>query len=85
MSDITATVSNGSTVSASIASTSGTTVQAVGIQGLSATQTGIAGIADVDLTTNGVQQGSILVYQAATSLWTSSTLLDSQNMEGGEF
>jgi hypothetical protein len=85
MSDITASVSNGSTVSASIASTSGTTVQAVGIQGLSASQTGIAGISDVDLITNGVQHGSILVYQATTSLWTSSNLLDSQNMEGGEF
>lgn len=40
-------------------------------------------IADVDLTT--LVDGSILVYKTATSKWTSTTLLDMQNVEAGEF
>ena len=42
-------------------------------------------IADVDITTNGLVSGSILVYKTATNKWTSTTLLSEQNMEGGEF
>ena len=42
-------------------------------------------IADVDITTNGLVSGSVLVYKTATNKWTSTTLLNEQNMEGGEF
>ena len=45
----------------------------------------ISNIADVDVTTNGKVNGSILVYKTTTNKWTSSTTLDAQNMEGGEF
>jgi hypothetical protein len=45
----------------------------------------IANIADVDVSTNGKVNGSILIYKTATNKWTSSTVLDAQNMEGGEF
>jgi len=45
----------------------------------------IASIADVDVSTNGKVNGSILIYKTATNKWTSSTVLDAQNMEGGEF
>jgi hypothetical protein len=45
----------------------------------------IANIADVDISTNGKVNGSILIYKTATNKWTSSTVLDAQNMEGGEF
>ena len=45
----------------------------------------IANIADVDVSTNGKVNGSILIYKTATNKWTSSTVLDGQNMEGGEF
>ena len=45
----------------------------------------ITNIADVDVTTNGKVNGSILVYKSTTNKWTSSTTLDAQNMEGGEF
>jgi len=85
MSDITATVLPNSNINASIDVQSIPTVSSVGIQGQSAAQTGISGIADVDLTTNGVVQGSILIYQTGTNKWTSSSTLDAQNMEGGEF
>jgi hypothetical protein len=40
-------------------------------------------IADVD--TSVRVNGSILVYKTTTNKWTSTTTLDAQNMEGGEF
>jgi len=45
----------------------------------------ISNIADVDVTTNGKVNGSLLVYRTTTNKWTSTTTLDAQNMEGGEF
>jgi hypothetical protein len=42
-------------------------------------------IADVDVTTNGKNNGSVLVYRTTTNKWTATTTLDAQNMEGGEF
>ena len=58
-------------------------VTAVGIQGISAAPTGIEGLINVN--TSVKTNGSVLVYKAATSMWTSTTTLDAQNMEGGEF
>ena len=83
MSDITATVLTNSNINAAIDVQSIPTVSAVGIQGLSATQTGMAGIADVDAV--NPSNGSVLVYKTNTNKWTSTTTLDAQNMEGGEF
>ena len=40
-------------------------------------------VGDVDTTT--LVNGSVLVYQTATNRWTSTTTLNLQNMEGGEF
>lgn len=45
----------------------------------------MSNIADVDVTTNGKINGSVLVYRSTTNKWTSTTTLDAQNMEGGEF
>lgn len=45
----------------------------------------LAEVGDVDLTTNGKVNGSVLVYKTTTNKWTSTTTLDAQNMEGGEF
>lgn len=42
-------------------------------------------VGDVDMSTNGKANGSILVYKTTTNKWTSTTTLDAQNMEGGEF
>jgi len=42
-------------------------------------------VGDVDMTTNGKVNGSILVYNSATSKWTSTTLLEAQTVEAGEF
>jgi hypothetical protein len=45
----------------------------------------MSNVADVDVTTNGKLNGSVLVYRTTTNKWTSTTTLDAQNMEGGEF
>ena len=50
-----------------------------------ATLESIGSIANVDVTTNGQVNGSVLVYKTTTNKWTSTTTLDAQNMEGGEF
>jgi hypothetical protein len=42
-------------------------------------------VADVDTSTYGKLNGSVLVYRTITNKWTSTTTLDAQNMEGGEF
>ena len=58
-------------------------VTAVGIQGLSAEGLALDNLTNVDASVK--TNGSVLVYKAATSMWTSTTTLDAQNMEGGEF
>ena len=83
MSDIKATVLPNPQVRAAIDVNSIPTVQAVGIQGLSASNTGISGLADVDALLPA--DGSVLVYKQLTSKWTATTVLDAQDMEGGEF
>jgi hypothetical protein len=40
-------------------------------------------IGNVDTTT--LNNGAVLVYKTTTNRWTSTTSLDAQNMEGGEF
>lgn len=45
----------------------------------------LADVGDIDLITNGKVNGSVLVYKTTTNKWTSTTTLDAQNMEGGEF
>jgi len=47
------------------------------------TPTTMSGLQDVDL--SGLAAGSLLVYNAGNSKWTSSKLLDQQTMEGGFF
>jgi hypothetical protein len=43
----------------------------------------IENMADVDLT--GLTDGALLIYRNNTAKWAASTMLDKQNMEGGEF
>lgn len=42
-------------------------------------------VGDIDMTTEGKNNGSVLVYRTITNKWTATTTLDAQNMEGGEF
>lgn len=57
-------------------------VVSVGIQGPPGPNN-ITTAQDVDAT--NLQNGSVLVYKTTTSKWTSTTTLDSQNMEAGEY
>lgn len=57
-------------------------VVSVGIQGPSGPNN-ITTAHDVD--SSNLQNGSVLVYKTNTSKWTSTTTLDSQNMEAGEY
>lgn len=43
----------------------------------------VSSIGNVDTTT--LNNGALLVYKTNTNKWTSTTTLDAQNMEGGEF
>lgn len=43
----------------------------------------VADIGDVDAST--LVNGSVLVYRTTTNKWTSTTTLDAQNVDGGEF
>ena len=43
----------------------------------------LSAIGNVDTTT--LNNGAVLVYKTNTNKWTSTTTLDAQNMEGGEF
>ena len=45
----------------------------------------LSDIGNVDVATEGQQDGSVLVYKTATNKWTSTLLLDQQTMEAGEF
>lgn len=59
-------------------------VVAVGIQGPAGTAVSAIGqISDVD--SSVLANGSILVYRTSTNKWTSTTTLDAQNMDAGEF
>jgi hypothetical protein len=62
-----------------------TTVTTVGIQGPPGpvNTSGVAGLTDVDSTEK--VEGSVLVYKENTQKWTSTTLLNNQTMDAGEF
>lgn len=75
-------VNTQNTNTVSVNTQSNSEVIAVGIQG-PAGPNFITQSADVDSTI--LNNGSILVYKTNTSKWTSTTTLDAQNMEGGEF
>jgi hypothetical protein len=42
-------------------------------------------VADVDTITNGKINGSVLVYRTTTNKWTSTTILDAQDVTGGQY
>ena len=45
----------------------------------------LSNVGDVDMASNGKENGSVLVYKTNTNKWTSTRVLDLQIMEGGEF
>ena len=80
MADTTATITDEEIITATVYS--GTTLSTTDIQPNAVLQS-LTDVGDVDTTTK--LDGSILVYKTITNKWTSTTTLDAQNMEGGEF
>lgn len=77
------TVNSGTTTGVKV-NTSGTSqVVSVGIQGPAGPQASISTLPDVDV--SELNNGSVLVYSQQNQKWKSTTTLDAQNMEGGEF
>jgi hypothetical protein len=64
---------------------SSTTVTTVGEQGLSSTSGNLEEIPNVDITSNGLLDGSLLIYSTATSKWVAGLLLEKQEITGGHY
>ena len=80
MADLIAIIDNSPTVSATVVDPNLTTT----LTNLSnSTLQSMSDIGNVDTTI--LQDGSVLVYQTLTNKWTSTRLLDKQNVEAGEF
>ena len=62
-----------------------TTVTTVGEQGLSSTTGNVEDISNVDTATNGLQDGALLIYSTTTAKWIAGTLLEKQEMNGGNY
>jgi hypothetical protein len=79
-------IQDGPTIATVIDSTGGVTTVVSGADGSgNIGVTTLNELSDVDVITEGTQDGSVLVYKAQTSKWTSTRLLNQQFMEGGEF
>jgi hypothetical protein len=64
--------------------TTGTSqVIGIGIQGPAGPNATLATLPDINV--NNLQNGSVLVYSTQTQKWVSTTILESQTMEGGFF
>jgi hypothetical protein len=74
MSDILATVETGSNL---------VTASVVGIQGPSGQATTVSSISDVDAV--APDEGSVLVFKTTTNKWTATTVLDAQDVTGGQY
>ena len=74
------------TTSVTTGTSSQATVSTVGIQGTSGTAVNLEQGQNVDITTDGLENGSILVYKTATSKWQTTKLLnEGQQLDSGEF
>jgi hypothetical protein len=82
MSNITAKVRTQDSLRVSITSPNQPTVSSVGI---GTNNIGLDSNSMSNVDTSSLTNGSVLVYKTTTSKWTSTTTLDAQNMEGGEF
>lgn len=74
------------TTSVTTGTSSQATVSTVGIQGTSGTAVNLEQGQNVDTTTDGLENGSILVYKSATSKWQVTKLMnEGQQLDSGEF
>jgi hypothetical protein len=84
MADTIAIVDSETVITATVADNTATFFTATDTANPASVQS-LSDVGNVDTTTNGTVNGSILVYKTTTNMWTSTTTLDAQNMEAGEF
>lgn len=73
------------TTSETTLSTSGGTTSSGSISSGQTSGLPLSENSEVDVVTEGLVNGSVLVYRTATSKWTSTLNLNAQNMDAGEF
>jgi hypothetical protein len=76
---------NASTSTTTTSTENTTTVSSVGIQGESGAASPLSQNQEVDAVSEGLLNGSVLVYKTATLKWTATRHLDQQDMDAGEF
>ena len=83
MADTIAVINNNDTVSATAEQSFVTTASV----STTVTSTGgnITESGDIDTDTNGLQTGSLLVYNTSSSKWVSTVELDAQDITGGQY
>jgi hypothetical protein len=63
----------------------GSTITTIGIQGASGAVVPISENVQVDIVSEGLNNGSLLVYKTNTSKWTATKTLNLQTVDSGEF
>jgi len=63
----------------------GSTITTIGIQGASGAVVPLSENVQVDIVSEGLNNGSLLVYKTNTSKWTATKTLDLQIVDSGEF
>jgi len=63
----------------------GSTITTIGIQGTSGAAVPLSENVQVDIVSEGLNNGSLLVYKTNTSKWTATKTLNLQTVDSGEF
>jgi hypothetical protein len=63
----------------------GSTITTIGIQGESGAMVPLSENVQVDIVSEGLNNGSLLVYKTNTSKWTATKTLNLQTVDSGEF
>lgn len=92
MADIIANISTqggeinpGNTTLTTTSTSPNTQITTIGIQGTSGAITPLSENNEVDIVTEGLNNGSVLVYKTNTSKWTATKTLNLQTVDSGEY
>lgn len=77
--------SNTTLTSSTTTAGGGSTITTVGIQGASGAVVPLSENVQVDIVSEGLNNGSLLVYKTNTSKWTATKTLNLQTVDSGEF
>lgn len=73
------------TTSTTTGGSGNSTITTIGIQGASGAVVPISENVQVDIVSEGLNNGSLLVYKTNTSKWTATKTLNLQTVDSGEF